>query len=241
MFGILLGALFGAFFPEIALKQKVIGTVFVYFLKMLVVPLVFSSIVISILGLGSVEHLKRMGIKTIGLYMFTTALAVFSAILAMNIFSVGEKVAIVGLVCEKATALAPFSFENMILSFIPTNVFGATASRAQPPNRVGSLARIVSWCQTEGPFRPFPQCCATTQRPRRQAMSLPPDRNPERQGTPVSCGSQRATPAPALCIPCRQKGDRNVTIWQQMNYFASPGKAQKVSCPQSLRRLVVAP
>ena len=128
VFGIVFGALFGAFFPEIALKQKVIGSAFVYFLKMLVVPLVFSSVIVSILGLGSVERLKRMGVKTIGLYMLTTALAVFTAILAMNVFSVGEKVPIVGLVCDKATTLAPFSFEEMILSFIPTNVFTALSA-----------------------------------------------------------------------------------------------------------------
>ena len=128
--GIVLGAAFGILFPEIALKQKVIGTAFVYFLKMLVVPLVFSSIFVAILGLGSVEHLKRMGLKTIGLYILTTALAVMSAIAAMNIFHIGEKVSSAGLTFEKATTIAPFSFEDMILSFIPTNIFHALSSGA---------------------------------------------------------------------------------------------------------------
>ena len=128
--GIILGALFGIFFPEIALKQKVIGTAFVYFLKMLVVPLVFSSIYIAILGLGSIEHLKRMGLKTIGLYMLTTALAVLAAIVAMNIFAIGESVSREGLEFAKAATIAPFSFESMILSFIPTNIFHALSSGA---------------------------------------------------------------------------------------------------------------
>ena len=130
VFGILLGAAFGILFPEIALKQKVIGTAFVYFLKMLVVPLVFSSIFVAILGLGSVEHLKRMGLKTIGLYILTTALAVITAITAMNIFQIGEKVSNAGLSYEKATTLAPFSLEDMVLSFIPTNIFHALSSGA---------------------------------------------------------------------------------------------------------------
>ena len=128
--GILIGVAFGILFPEIALKQKVIGTAFVYFLKMLVVPLVFSSIFVAILGLGSVEHLKRMGLRTIGLYILTTALAVMSAIAAMNIFHIGEKVSSAGLAFEKATTIAPFSFEDMILSFIPTNIFHALSSGA---------------------------------------------------------------------------------------------------------------
>lgn len=123
--GIIAGLLFGILFPEIALKQKMIGTAFVYFLKMLVVPLVFASIFVAILSLGSIEHLKRIGLKTIGLYLLTTALAVITAIIAMNIFKIGEHVSSSGLAYEKAATLAPFSFESMILSFIPTNIFAA--------------------------------------------------------------------------------------------------------------------
>ena len=133
--GILLGVTFGMLLPEIALQQKIIGTAFVYFLKMLVVPLVFSSIFVAILGLGSVDHLKRMGLKTIALYILTTALAVLLAIASMNIFAIGEKVSNVGLAYEKASTLAPFSFENMILSFIPTNIFHALSS--------GSMMQII--------------------------------------------------------------------------------------------------
>ena len=128
VFGIIAGALFGIFFPELALKQKMIGTAFVYFLKMLVVPLVFASIFVAIVGLGSIEHLKRMGLKTIGLYILTTALAVVAAIIAMNIFHIGEHVSSAGLAYAKASTLAPFSFESMILSFIPTNIFNALSN-----------------------------------------------------------------------------------------------------------------
>jgi len=133
--GIILGVLFGIYLPEIALKQKMIGTAFVYFLKMLVVPLVFASIYIAILGLGSIEHLKRMGLKTIGLYLLTTALAVLTAIIAMNIFQIGEHVSAVGLEFAKASTIAPFSFEAMILSFIPTNIFHSLSD--------GSMMQII--------------------------------------------------------------------------------------------------
>jgi len=133
--GIVLGVAFGMFFPELALKQKVIGTAFVYFLKMLVVPLVFASIFVAILGLGSLDHLKRMGLKTIGLYLLTTALAVVAAIVAMNIFGIGEHVSGENLEYAKASTIAPFSFEAMILSFIPTNIFNSLTS--------GSMMQII--------------------------------------------------------------------------------------------------
>ena len=133
--GIILGICFGLFLPQLALQQKMIGTAFIYFLKMLVVPLVFSSIFVAILGLGSIEHLKRMGLRTLGLYMLTTALAVALAILAMNIFHIGEHLSADGLVFSKAHTIAPFSFESMLLSFIPTNIFHALSS--------GSMMQII--------------------------------------------------------------------------------------------------
>ena len=128
--GIVLGVLFGSFLPELALEQKIIGASFIAFLKMLVVPLVFASIFVAILGLGSLEHLKSIGLKTIGLYLLTTALAVVLAIIAMNIFPIGEAVSSQGLEFTKAASIAPFSFESMILSFIPTNVFNSLSSGA---------------------------------------------------------------------------------------------------------------
>ena len=130
LLGIGFGVLFGIYFPELALQQKVIGSAFIAFLKMLVVPLVFASIYTAILGLGSLHHLKTIGGRTIGFYLLTTALAVVLAIVAMNIFAIGAPVSSEGLEFEKAATIAPFSFQAMILSFIPTNVFGSLANGA---------------------------------------------------------------------------------------------------------------
>ncbi len=126
--GILLGIVFGIFLPELALKQEVIGKAFVSFLKMLVVPLVFASIYVAIAGLGSLDQLRRIGLRTIGLYFITTGLAVILAIIAMNLFPIGETVPAEGLAYDKAKEVAPFSLQAMFLSFIPTNIFNALAS-----------------------------------------------------------------------------------------------------------------
>lgn len=126
--GIILGIIFGIVLPEYALKQKLIGTAFVSFLKMLVVPLVFASIFAAVAGLGTLEQLKNIGLKTILLYLTTTALSVFLAIMMMNIFPIGDVVSSQGLVYEKAASVNEFSMEAMFLSFIPTNIFNALAS-----------------------------------------------------------------------------------------------------------------
>lgn len=133
--GIILGLVFGTLLPELALKQQVIGQVFISFLKMLVVPLVFASIYVAIMGLGSLADLKRIGLKTIGLYLMTTTLAVLLAIVVMNIMPIGEKVSVVGLEYKKAAEVAAFSFESMILSFIPTNIFKSLAQ--------GSMMQVI--------------------------------------------------------------------------------------------------
>lgn len=126
--GIIFGILFGIFLPEYALRQEGIGKAFVSFLKMLVVPLVFASVYVAIAGLGSLEQLRKIGVKTISLYLMTTALATLLAILSINVFPIGEAVSSEGLHYAQAEALASFSLQEMLLSFIPTNIFNALAS-----------------------------------------------------------------------------------------------------------------
>jgi len=129
-FGIVFGALFGAFLPELALQQRIIGQMFVALLKMLVVPLVFASIFVAIAGLGNLHQLKNMGLRTVGLYLLTTALAVLLALMVMNGVGIGEAVSAEGVSFAKAHDIKPFSFEAMLLSFIPTNVFASLTQGA---------------------------------------------------------------------------------------------------------------
>ncbi len=125
--GMLLGVALGVWFPRLALEQKLIGDLFVSLLKMLVVPLIFASIYTAIAGLGGLEQLKRIGLKTVGLYLLTTALATVLAIVAMDLFPIGEATSAAGLCYEKAAAIKPFSFSEMVLSFVPSNIFTALA------------------------------------------------------------------------------------------------------------------
>jgi len=132
---LILGVAFGIFFPTLAIKQKLIGVIFIKLLKMLVVPLIFASIYTSIAGLGSMETLKKKGVKTLFLYILTTALATFLAIILMNLFPIGEPTDSAGLVYEKASQIKPFSLQNMLVSFIPTNIFHSLTT--------GSMMQII--------------------------------------------------------------------------------------------------
>ncbi len=67
-----------------------IGTLFLNVVKLLIVPLVFSSITVGVCGLGDAKSVGRIGGKTIVFYLLTTALAVTVGLMAANLFPVGR-------------------------------------------------------------------------------------------------------------------------------------------------------
>ena len=65
------------------------GKVFVISLKLLVVPLVFVSLVCGSSNLGSGSSMGRIGIKTITLYLITTAIAISLALFVATLVQPG--------------------------------------------------------------------------------------------------------------------------------------------------------
>jgi len=61
------------------------GDLFLNALKMLIVPLIVSSIIIGIMGMGSGEDLGRLGGKTLGYYTFTSFIAIMTGLIIVNI------------------------------------------------------------------------------------------------------------------------------------------------------------
>ena len=66
------------------------GKIFINMLKMIAVPLVLISLINGISGLKDISQLSSMGGKTIGIYLFTTVLAVTIGLLAVNIVQPGK-------------------------------------------------------------------------------------------------------------------------------------------------------
>src|SRR5574344_134100 len=53
-----------------------IGTMFINLIKMMIVPVVFTSLVVGMTSLGDTRKLGRIGLRTILLYLVTTAIAI---------------------------------------------------------------------------------------------------------------------------------------------------------------------
>lgn len=66
-----------------------LGTLFLNALKMIIVPLIFSSIVVGIAGIGRGGDLGKLGGKTVGLYMMTGLIAVLIGLVYVNLVKPG--------------------------------------------------------------------------------------------------------------------------------------------------------
>ncbi|MWJ26977.1 cation:dicarboxylase symporter family transporter [Halomonas sp. ZH2S] len=87
--GLVLGILAGALMGENASVFKPIGDIFISAIKMLIVPLVFSTLVVGITAMRDPQKMGRIGVRTIGLYLVTTAFAISIGLLASLIFQPG--------------------------------------------------------------------------------------------------------------------------------------------------------
>jgi Na+/H+-dicarboxylate symporter len=74
--GFVLGVGAGLLLGDKVTVVKPLGTIFVNLLKMLIVPLVFTSLVVGTASIGDPLTLGRIGLKTIILYLLTTAVAI---------------------------------------------------------------------------------------------------------------------------------------------------------------------
>ena len=68
------------------------GTIFMCLLKLIAVPLVLASLITGVASLSDLKKLSRIGGKTIGIYVSTTAVAVTIGLVSVNVLQPGDKV-----------------------------------------------------------------------------------------------------------------------------------------------------
>ncbi len=69
---------------------KPFGTIFINLLKLIAVPLILFSLVSGIANLKDISKLSRMGLKTLGMYILTTVLAVSLGLFLVNMIDPGS-------------------------------------------------------------------------------------------------------------------------------------------------------
>lgn len=130
---LILGAVFGIilhyFVPASTFRDKIlidgifyiIGNGFLRLMQMLVVPLVLCSLVCGASAIGDTKTLGKVGIKTMGFYLITTALAVAVALSVAKVINPGIGLDISAIEQTKTTIGETASFADTLLDIIPKN------------------------------------------------------------------------------------------------------------------------
>ena len=116
-----------------------IGALFMNALKMIIVPLIISSIITGVSGVGGSQGLGRLGGKTVLFYMTTSLLAILTGLLFVNVLNPGivngePAREVLGLgqeavaeVAEKVQGRSASDLSDVFLSMVPPNIVLAAA------------------------------------------------------------------------------------------------------------------
>ena len=122
---LVLGALTGLLLGPYAQYFKPIGTMFLNLINMIIVLLVLSSMTVGVTSIHDPKKLGRIGIKTLMLYLGTTATAILIGLAVAYLFQPGAALNLQAAV----TPVAPQTIElkDLLLSIIPKNPIAAMA------------------------------------------------------------------------------------------------------------------
>jgi len=141
LLGIVAGVFCGWNYGESMKSVAWMGTFFLNALKMLIVPLIFSSMIVGIAGMGDVRKLGRQGGTIFAYYFATTGMAVLLGIILVNIIQPG-----VGVVLTEGSSVPSvvsgkegIGISTIILSLISPNVIRSAAEMDILPIIVFSL------------------------------------------------------------------------------------------------------
>jgi proton glutamate symport protein len=90
--GLILGIAVGAIFygnTEVQTYLQPIGTIFIRLIKMIVIPIVISSLIVGVASVGDIKRLGSLGGKTILYFEIITTIAIIIGLGAANLFQPG--------------------------------------------------------------------------------------------------------------------------------------------------------
>lgn len=141
---LVLGIVTGFVFPDFAVKLAPVSTMFLNMVKMIIAPLLFSTLVIGIAGHGDIKSLGKIGFKTIIYFEVVTTIALIIGLLIGHFVQPGTGVNTDFAVSSQSmnlvnqmghSNLAHHSLSAMIVDIVPSSVIKSMAD--------GNLLQIV--------------------------------------------------------------------------------------------------
>lgn len=127
LIAIILGVVVGIALGEKAGYLKPVGDIFIRLLKMIIIPLILSSMVAGVVSLGDVHRLGRIGLKTFIYYTATTLLAVGVGLILVNLLAPGIGVNITAQAGVEPAVREMPSVISIVHDIIPSNLLDAMA------------------------------------------------------------------------------------------------------------------
>lgn len=117
------GGFFGYYFFTATAYTNWAGDMFLRALNMIIVPLIFCSITTGVASVGSSGNLGRLGLKTMGYYVLSTLVAIFTGFVLVTTIKpgVGAELGFHAPV-EEISAISD-SFGQTLIKIIPSNIF----------------------------------------------------------------------------------------------------------------------
>ncbi|MCF8368988.1 MAG: dicarboxylate/amino acid:cation symporter [Bacteroidales bacterium] len=102
-----------------------LGIIFLKALKMLIIPLILSSLISGITNIGSGSNLGRLGLKTFGYYVMTSLFAIVTGLFLVNIIKPGVGADLNLSATVEGLEEKRRSFIDIIVDIVPENIFQA--------------------------------------------------------------------------------------------------------------------
>ena len=115
-----------------------VGDLFMRLLKMIILPLVITSIVSGVASAGSGRTVGRMFGKTLGYYMASSLLAALTGLLLFNLINPGRGYPVTDTGAPAPELATPSSIDDLINTIVPENFFGAASA--------GEMLMVIFFC-----------------------------------------------------------------------------------------------
>lgn len=123
----LLGLLMGFLAPNLSIKISFLGDIFLTLLKLMIIPLIFVSVFSAVAKQSNQGDLSRLGFKTILYFFSTSAIACVTGMLAATLLPTASE-SVTQFAHYDASKLGSISFDQLLLSFLPSNIVKSLAN-----------------------------------------------------------------------------------------------------------------
>ncbi len=128
LIALILGVLYGLIFTEYVDYISWMGDLFLRGLRMVIIPLILSSIISGVTNIGDAKNLGRLGLKTMTYYLTTSLFAIVTGLLFVNLIQPGVGADLGFKEDVEGLSAAQDSFGDTLLNIIPTNLFNSLAN-----------------------------------------------------------------------------------------------------------------